>query len=114
MTNVDDKVTSLMTGIGRDSVSGRSPSFGLSQSKDSSSLKFGRISKNGEEALKWIISNNLIFGRLEDLVTDVKESMFRSGFHLFSMTPGEWRVVTPGNRRGIGDLQEIEIGDLTL
>ena len=84
MTNVDDKVTSQMTGIGQDSVSGSSPSFGLSKSKGSSSLNFGRISENGEEALKWIISNNLIFGRLKD-----KESMFRSGSRLFSVTPGK-------------------------
>ena len=114
MTNVDDKVTSQMTGIGQDSVSGSSPSFGLSQSKGSSSLKFGRISENGEDALKWIISNNLIFGRLKDLVTDVKESMFRSGSRLFSMTPGEWRGVTPGIRCGIGELQEIEISNISL
>ena len=84
MTNVDDKVTSRMTGIGRDSVSGSSPSFGLSQSSISSSLKFGKISENGEEALKLIISNNLVFGRLKD-----KESMFRSGSRLFSVTPGK-------------------------
>ena len=115
MTNVDDKVTSQMTGIGQDSVSGSSPSFGLSHSKDSSSFpKIVRISENGVEALKWIISNNLIFGRLKDLVTDVKESMFRSGSRLFSMTPGELRGVTPGIRRGIGDLQEIEISNMYL
>ena len=54
MTNVDDKVTSQMTGIGQDFVSGSSPSFGLSQSKGSSSLNFGRIPENGEDAFKWI------------------------------------------------------------
>ncbi|KAK3086814.1 hypothetical protein FSP39_023891 [Pinctada imbricata] len=96
MTNVDDKVTSHMTGISQESGSGSSQSLGLSENKSCSTFDFGGIPENGEKAFKWIANQDSIFSR--------KEQMISSGSRLFG--------ITPGNRRGIGELEGIESWNL--